>query len=125
VVGRWRIKQFALLPRAIRGRGSYQQPIVVEDFVREEEGEDEDNEDDEDEDNEGDEDDEDDEDEDNKDDQEDKGDEEDKDDRNDKNTLGTRGHLPAGHMLNTLWAQTTSNPNVPGGQNLDTLKMYP
>jgi len=38
---------------------------------------------------------------------------------------GDRGHLPAGRMLNTLWAQTTSNPNVPGGQNLDTLKMYP
>jgi len=44
---------------------------------------------------------------------------------NEAMTLGTRGHLPAGRMLNTLWAQTTSNPNVPGGQNMDTLKMYP
>ena len=37
-----------------------------------------------------------------------------------KNTLGTRGPIPTGHMLNTLWSQTTSNPNVPSGYILGT-----
>ena len=42
VGGQWRIKQVAPPPRSLRDHGSHQQPIVVEDFVCEEEGEDED-----------------------------------------------------------------------------------
>ena len=79
--GRTRIIEAPWQPRAVRDYGSHQQPIIVEDFVRQDEGEDEDDEDDEgDEDDKDDKDDED--DEDDEDDQENKGDKEDKDDRN-------------------------------------------
>ena len=27
--------------------------------------------------------------------------------------LGTRTHIPSGHMVNTLWGQTTLDHNVP------------
>ena len=28
-------------------------------------------------------------------------------------TLGTRTHIPSGHMVSTLWGQTTLDHNVP------------
>jgi len=40
-------------------------------------------------------------------------------------TLGTRTQIPARHMLDTLGVQTTSDSNVPSGQKLGLLKMYP
>ena len=40
-------------------------------------------------------------------------------------TLGTRTHIPSGHIVNTLWAQTTCGPNVPSGYILITFKIYP
>jgi len=40
-------------------------------------------------------------------------------------TLGTRTHIPTRHMLDTLGVQTTSDSNVPSGQKLGLLKMYP
>ena len=41
------------------------------------------------------------------------------------NTLGTRTQVPTRHMLDTLGVQTTSDSNVPSGQKLGLLKMYP
>jgi hypothetical protein len=32
-----------------------------------------------------------------------------------KLSLGTRGSIPSGYMLNTLWAQTIFDHNVPSG----------
>jgi len=40
-------------------------------------------------------------------------------------TLGTRTQIPTRHMLDTLGVQTTSDSNVPSGQKLGLLKMYP
>ena len=40
-------------------------------------------------------------------------------------TLGTRTHIPSGHIVNTLGAQTTCGPNVPSGHILITFKIYP
>ena len=40
-------------------------------------------------------------------------------------TLGTRTHIPSGHMLNTLGAQTMSVFNLPTGLSLITFRMYP
>jgi len=40
-------------------------------------------------------------------------------------SLGTRTQIPTRHMLDTLGVQTTSDSNVPSGQNLGLLKMYP
>ena len=40
-------------------------------------------------------------------------------------TLGTRTKIPTRHMLDTLGVQTTSDSNVPSGQKLGLLKMYP
>jgi len=38
---------------------------------------------------------------------------------------GTRTKIPTRHMLDTLGVQTTSDSNVPSGQKLGLLKMYP
>ena len=43
----------------------------------------------------------------------------------DQVTLGTRTQVPTRHMLDTLGVQTTSDSNVPSGQKLGLLKMYP
>ena len=40
-------------------------------------------------------------------------------------SLGTRTQIPTRHMLDTLGVQTTSDSNVPSGQKLGLLKMYP
>ena len=40
-------------------------------------------------------------------------------------TLGTRTQIPTRHMLDTLGVQTTSDSNVPSGQKLGLLEMYP
>jgi len=45
--------------------------------------------------------------------------------QSDINTLGTRTKIPTSHMLDTLGVQTTSDSNVPSGQKLGLLKMYP
>jgi hypothetical protein len=39
-------------------------------------------------------------------------------------TLGTRGQISSGYMLNTLWSQTTLDPNVPSDKKLGTLWMF-
>ena len=45
--------------------------------------------------------------------------------KRDLQTLGTRTQIPTRHMLGTLGVQTTSDSNVPSGQKLGLLKMYP
>jgi len=40
-------------------------------------------------------------------------------------SLGTRTQIPTRHMLDTSGVQTTSDSNVPSGQKLGLLKMYP
>ena len=40
-------------------------------------------------------------------------------------SLGTRTQIPTRHMLDTLGVQTISDSNVPSGQKLGLLKMYP
>ena len=42
-----------------------------------------------------------------------------------KHTLGTRTKIPTRHTPDTSGAQTTSDSNVPSGQKLGLLKMYP
>jgi len=40
-------------------------------------------------------------------------------------SLGTGTKIPTRHMLDTLGVQTTSDSNVPSGQKLGLLKIYP
>jgi len=42
-----------------------------------------------------------------------------------QHSLGTRTQIPTRHMLDTLGVQTTSDSNVPSGQKLGLLKIYP